>query len=193
MDMLTDIDGIEYKRALRREARTRLRNIAAEERRISSQKILIQLIANAIFRKSKTVACYIPIDNEVETSGIIAAIWHYGKRCYLPAIISNQQMVFASFQPNDQLISKKYNILEPMMVNDRTIDTMDLDLVIVPLLGFNANFFRLGRGVGYYDRAFAFRRFGGQKPYLLGIGYQAQLLNFAPSDWDIPMDNIMVA
>ena len=193
MEIVTNIGNIETKKELRCRAKDLLNGITTENRQISSQKIAIQLITSSIFHKSRAIACYLPIDNEVETPGIIEAIWQNNKQCYLPAITPNQKMVFVEFQPNDLLISKKYQVLEPSIIEDRIIAATDLDLVIIPLLGFNTNFFRLGRGIGYYDRAFAFKKLGAQKPYLLGIGHQTQLLNFEPNDWDVPMDSVMAA
>ena len=102
-------------------------------------------------------------------------------------------MVFVRFQPEDPLISKKHKTLEPVITEDRIIAATDLDLVITPLLGFNADFFRLGRGAGFYDSVFTFKKSGAYRPYLLGIGYQIQLLDFEPNDWDVPMDNIIMA
>jgi 5-formyltetrahydrofolate cyclo-ligase len=68
-----------------------------------------------------------------------------------------------------------------------------LDVVLVPLLGFDRRGHRLGFGGGYYDRSFAFLRDVERpaKPLLVGIGYALQEVERVPhEDWDVPLDYV---
>ena len=58
----------------------------------------------------------------------------------------------------------------------RTLAPRRLDIVFLPLVGFDAHGVRLGAGGGYYDRAFAFRRWrrAWHAPRLIGIAYSFQ-------------------
>ncbi len=58
----------------------------------------------------------------------------------------------------------------------RRLSARDLDLVFVPLVGFDATGMRLGMGAGYYDRAFAFlrQRRHWRHPRLIGLAYSFQ-------------------
>jgi 5-formyltetrahydrofolate cyclo-ligase len=66
-----------------------------------------------------------------------------------------------------------------------------LDLVILPLLGFDARGGRLGNGGGYYDRALAGPR-AGRRPLRLGHAYAAQELPKVPAEtWDLRLDAVL--
>ena len=170
---------------LRKQIKTKLQNLTPKSRAISSKKIATKIINSDIFIHSQNIACYIPIENEVDTRLIIETIWQQGKNCYLPAFASNTKkcLCFVKFMPNDSLLK----------VNEKIISPKNLDLVIVPLIGFNSDNFRLGRGAGCYDITFEFKLHikNLSKPYLLGIGYKWQHIKFEPNLWDVAMDEII--
>ncbi len=188
MDNFTKLN---FKKNLRSEANSKLKNISSPQRSSVSQMVTAKLIENSIFADSVHIGCYFPIGNEIDTSAIITAIWQRGKQCYLPAIVSTNEMVFVEFCPRDTLVKKKYGAQEPLMIQSKIRAPRDLDLVIVPLLGFNDNLFRLGRGLGYYDKTFSFKKMDHQNPYLLGLGYENQKLHFTSDPWDVAMNSII--
>ncbi len=65
----------------------------------------------------------------------------------------------------------RLGILEPVFI--RRMAARNLDLVFVPLVGFDVTGMRLGMGAGYYDRAFAFLRQRSRwtHPRLIGMAY----------------------
>ena len=83
---------------------------------------------------------------------------------------------------------------EPRICADRLIAARNLDLVIVPLLGFDSDCNRIGMGGGYYDRSFAFtRRYRHIKgPYLLGLAHESQRVEQLDAQpWDIALDAVI--
>ena len=68
----------------------------------------------------------------------------------------------------------RLGICEPE--GSRIIGARWLDLVFLPLVGFDTRGVRLGMGGGYYDRAFAFRRWrtAWHTPRLVGLAYSFQ-------------------
>ena len=67
-------------------------------------------------------------------------------------------------------------------------------MVFVPLLGFDSQGVRLGAGGGYYDRAFAFRRWRSawHAPRLIGIAYAFQQLErITPAAHDVLLDAVV--
>ena len=74
------------------------------------------------------------------------------------------------------------------------IAARNLDLVIVPLLGFDQDCNRIGMGGGYYDRSFAFRRRFKhvKRPYLLGVAHEAQRVErIKAQPWDVSLDAVV--
>ena len=70
-------------------------------------------------------------------------------------------------------------------------DPRRLDLVLVPLVGFDGAGARLGMGGGHYDRCFRFRGWKRvwRHPKLLGVGYDFQrLASIQREPWDVPLD-----
>jgi 5-formyltetrahydrofolate cyclo-ligase len=65
------------------------------------------------------------------------------------------------------------------------------DALIVPLVGFDSQRFRLGYGGGYYDRTIAA---AARRPYCVGLGYaEARLDSIFPQPHDIRMDLIVTS
>jgi 5-formyltetrahydrofolate cyclo-ligase len=69
----------------------------------------------------------------------------------------------------------------------------ELELVLVPLLGFDRRGRRLGYGGGYYDRSFAFLKAGARprEPLLVGVAYAFQEVpQLRAEPWDVTLDFI---
>jgi 5-formyltetrahydrofolate cyclo-ligase len=183
---------------LREQIRIKLQNLTAESRALSDKNIATRVINSAVFIHSKSIASYLPIEYEVDTWEIIKNIWEQGKSCYLPALHPHEKnhLCFVKFMPDDPLLRVgKYKFLSPQISPEKIIAPSDLDLVIAPLMGFTGDRFRLGRGGGCYDRTFAFKKRTPFfiKPYLLGVGYECQIVEFEPNPWDVAMDEVVIA
>ena len=161
-------------------------------------------LSNAIFERAKSlklieahqhIAFYMPFNNEVDP----AALLHYGlehhKRCYLPILDPEipEQLVFASFAADDPLVDNRYGIKEPIYHADNIIAPEMLELVFVPLVGFDVQGNRLGMGAGYYDRTFAFvKQSDAPIPRLIGLAYESQKITaIEPMLWDVKLDGII--
>jgi len=186
---------IEVRRALRRELQQRRLALNPEQQLLSATSIYDQLVRNVIFRKAKRIALYMPANAEVDTRGILDRALAEGKHCYLPTLspLHAGKMYFVRVRPGQWLIPNRWGINEPALRTAEIVHPMALDLVLMPLLGFDANGNRLGMGMGFYDRAFAFRQaLQRHRPFLLGLAHACQQVESIPAQhWDVPADNIM--
>ena len=69
-----------------------------------------------------------------------------------------------------------------------------LDLILVPLVAFDANGQRVGMGGGFYDRTLGKARINStwKRPYLIGIAHELQRVPaIAVQPWDVQMDAVV--
>lgn len=96
------------------------------------------------------------------------------------------------YNQHDELQPNHLSIPEPVNTH-YTINPEKLDLVILPLVGFDAHGNRLGTGGGYYDRAFSFKHNSqSNTPFMLGLGFSVQQIDLMnPDPWDIKMNGVL--
>jgi len=148
------------------------------------------LLASDIFKQSKNIACYVAVDHEFDLNPIIEEILNIGKLCYLPKI-NNSHLDFFYFSKNTPLELNRFNIPEPAGSN--MIDKKDLDLVLLPLVGFDLSGHRLGMGGGFYDKSFSFLLDDKmKKPFLLGAAFECQKFPKIPTEaFDAKLDGAL--
>jgi 5-formyltetrahydrofolate cyclo-ligase len=82
----------------------------------------------------------------------------------------------------------RFRIAEPVANSKRQRKVWALDLVLLPLVGFDEQGGRLGMGGGFYDRSLAYlqRRKNWHKPTLLGLAHECQKVDRLPlASWDV--------
>jgi 5-formyltetrahydrofolate cyclo-ligase len=131
---------------------------------------------------------------EVDTAPLIELAMAYDKEIYLPVINTSRWrsgfMLFHRYKPGEsRMIKNKFGIAEPEHRIGTCITGDSLDLVCVPLVGFNDHCDRIGMGGGYYDRTFSRRTF--RRRQLVGIAFECQRAEFEPAPHDVPMDAIV--
>lgn len=143
-------------------------------------------------RPGAFVATYAAIDGELDPRPIVAAAEQRGCHLYLPRITEPRHARMRFFPATQALVINRYGIEEPMSGDARGASRFNL--ILVPLVGFDRNGFRLGMGAGYYDRALAFRRLRDRwrGPRLVGLGYSFQEIDpLQPLPHDVPLDAVI--
>jgi len=187
-------------------ARIELRkNLLSARRQLSDSQVLeySSAICNtllALTESSAKIAGYLAIGNEVRVDGVLDKTRQQLRNSYVPVVQSGHHMVFAKIDENTALVENKFGILEPDLATTDSIPSESLDVVLVPLVGFDENCQRMGMGGGFYDRAFASNKHEAdkhepnksKKPLLIGVAYDIQqTTSVLPAWWDVPLDIIV--
>ena len=108
---------------------------------------LLKYIKKNIKKKSIKIALYYPSNFELNVLKLLELKYFSHQMTLLPVVEKNNLMNFYNWKKNDVLTVNKFGMLEPIKA-----DAKIPDIIIVPLLAFDKNKFRLGYGKGYYDR-----------------------------------------
>jgi 5-formyltetrahydrofolate cyclo-ligase len=184
------------KSNLRQKLRARRRALSADEQRQAARRLAVNLTGTRLFLTSRRVACYLPNDGEIDSALVIKHIRRLRKILYLPVLsrLSHDRLWFAEAGPKTKLVSNRFGIPEPVVKSCDLVRAQELDLILMPLVGFDDKGNRLGMGGGFYDRSLEFLRHRNhwRKPHLLGIAYDFQRVNGLVADpWDIPLQGVI--
>jgi 5-formyltetrahydrofolate cyclo-ligase len=151
------------------------------------------------------VAGYFPFRDEADPRLLMEALHAKGHPLALPCVASGQPLTFRAWTMGDAMHpnTMSYNIPEP----SASAPAVTPDLILVPLLAFDAQGHRLGYGGGYYDRtlalltrdamgspASALRRAASRRGSLkaIGVAYAGQEIAALPrEDHDHPLDAVI--
>lgn len=181
------------RKRLRAGLRAKRRAVPAAERSESARLVARNAQQWLHLRPSWRIAVYAALPDELDATPLIDLARAHGCSVYLPRIDRHtlgRKMRFV--QMNGRHRSNRLGIAEPE--GSRFIGARWLDVVFVPLLGFDARGVRLGAGGGYYDRAFAFRRWRKiwHTPQLIGLAYSFQQLDhIAEAAHDVLLDAVI--
>ena len=177
---------------LRRMLRKARRALTPSEQRKAAHGLYRQLAQHPLFRRAKHISLYLPTDGEIDPRLLLRAAQRRGKATYLPVLSAwpRTKMVFQRICPQDKLRRNRFRIAEPLANRARQRKVWALDLILLPLVGFDAHGGRLGMGGGFYDRSLAHktRHPGMHKPRLLGLAHECQKVEKLPTaSWDVPL------
>jgi 5-formyltetrahydrofolate cyclo-ligase len=177
---------------LRRQLRKARRALTRAEQRQAAQGLYRQLAQNPLFRRARNVSLYLPMDGEIDPRLLLRAAQRRGKATYLPVLSAwpRTKMVFQRVRPGEKLRRNRFRIPEPHINPKQQRKIWALDLVLMPLVGFDDEGGRLGMGGGFYDRSLAYlaRRKAWRKPALLGLAHECQKVGrMAQASWDVPL------
>ncbi|WLH90192.1 5-formyltetrahydrofolate cyclo-ligase [Pseudomonas sp. FP453] len=177
---------------LRRMLRKARRELSPSEQRKAALGLYRQLAQQPLFRRAKHISLYLPTDGEIDPRLLLRAAQRRGKATYLPVLSAwpRTKMVFQRVRPGEKLRPNRFRILEPRVNIGQQRKVWALDLVLLPLVGFDDVGGRLGMGGGFYDRSLAYlaRRKSWRKPTLLGLAHECQKVEkLTQASWDVPL------
>jgi len=147
------------KRRLRDVLIQRRDSIDKETRIVKEEAIRRGLFNTGFFKKAEVILFYASFRSEVDTMRCIEHSLRLGKRIALP-VIDRVHKRLKPYEIKDlsEVEPNYMGIPEPIQARTRNIKMSELDLIIVPGIGFDLTGNRLGYGAGYYDRFLAYRK-----------------------------------
>ena len=175
---------------LRRRLRALRREVPPPARIGAADGLARQLLALPL-RDGARVAGYWAADGEIPLHAWQLRLPRDTVYC-LPVLHADGRLRFAPWRSGEAVVPNRFGIPEPEVAPDALLDPESLDLVVVPLVGFDARCHRLGMGGGWYDRSFAFRHHRPAPPRLVGAAFAFQQVDDGlPSEtWDVQLDAV---
>lgn len=175
------------KRALRAELRRRRAALTPAQRHRLAAQCARQLLASIRRQRIRRVALYLAYGSELSTTPLIRALAASGVQLLLPRL-RGTQMQFVEWAPGEALRRNRFGIAEPC--GRRLATLAHVDLVLMPLTGYDRHGRRLGTGGGYYDRALEHLR-ERHRPWRVGYAYSLQACDDLPDEpWDVRLHAI---
>ncbi len=183
------------RKDLRRLLRAARQGMDPLNRRRAEALIAARVRRLPAYRRARGIAAYLAFDGEVDLYGLLVRIIGSGKALYLPQVgrRRGRPMRFVRVRPGDRLRPNRFGIGEPIPVAGNLEPPGRIDLVLVPVVGFDETGTRLGMGGGFYDRCFAslapraaFRK------RLVGVAFECQkIARIQRMDWDVPLSAVV--
>jgi len=191
LNIMQPPDSPQGKGVLRHEFRSR-RQAQSNAARAGMDERIRGHLASAIARGSvREVAAFLAFDAEPDLLPLLRQ-WHeQGVRLALPVVPRDGGRLLSlhAWQPDEQLAENSFGIREPHAGPAR--DVSKLDLLLIPLVSFDAHGTRLGMGAGYYDRLLAPVR-ASERPLRVGVAYACQRAERLPREpWDVPLHAVV--
>lgn len=172
---------------IRRELRGRRRALSVQQQRVAARQLAHRLRQLPALASARHVALYWPNDGEIDPR-LLARIKPAKQQLYLPVLqaFPAHTLRFVRWSPRMRLRRNRFGIPEP---HGARRPAQSLDVMLMPLVGFDAAGNRLGMGGGFYDRTLARRQgVAPHKPLLIGIAHACQqVAQLGVAAWDIPL------
>lgn len=174
----------------RRELRQKRRALSPSQQKIAARGLARQLATLPTLQHSQRIALYWPVDGEIDPRTLARLPQFSRHDFYLPVLqaFPANTLRFAHWSCSCKQQRNRFGIPEPR--GRKALSAKSMDVILLPLTGFDTQGNRLGMGGGFYDRTLAFKRRCGHKsagkPLLIGVAHACQQVTSLPTeDWDV--------
>jgi 5-formyltetrahydrofolate cyclo-ligase len=168
----------EHKSLLRKELLAARSRLTIADRKAAGAALRNSLLGLPEVGMAGTIAAYLSVGTEPETTGLVFALWKRGSYVVLPVLRDDYDLDWASYEGPESVAPGPHGLLQPTEPPRGVFAIASADFVIVPALAVARDGNRLGRGGGCYDRALA--RVGQAVP-TLALLYDDELLDSVPA------------
>lgn len=179
---------------LRTTLRQRRRSLSARQQQQAAADIARHLNQLWQYKRARRIAYYLANDGEISPQPSIASVEKRGKRTYLPLLhpLQINRLYFAPHQTQSPLHPNRFGIAEPSFGQNPQVPVWTLDVILLPLVGFDRRGNRMGMGGGFYDRTLArLQNSAMKRPLLIGLAHHCQEVEQLQAQrWDIPLNII---
>ncbi len=170
--------------ALRQQLRRIRRSLSSSEQRNAAAAVARRLARHPLCKPGARIGIYLAMPGELCLQPFVEQAWARGCRLFAPHITHTRRglMAFYPYTPSSPLKTNQWGIPQLREPRRYPIAAITLDVVLVPVVGFDAQGNRLGMGAGFYDRHFARLRRSAQwrRPHLIGVAYACQQVPSLP-------------
>ncbi len=181
------------RQSLRSELQARRLAATPAQRITAAQGLRTTLEHIPEFLTDATIGGYWATSGELPLMALFDGMRQRDQIFHLPVVGPMHSLQFVAWKIGDEVAPNRYRIPEPVHERSRRVAVDMIDVLLMPLLGFDRKGNRLGFGGGYYDRALEFLR-DRDKPsstLLVGVGYSFQEVeHFVAEPWDVKLDYI---
>jgi len=174
---------IALRKAAKRTRQDHVAQLTLAERCVAA--VLLAERADALVGDVGIVSAYLPIGSEIDPLPLIERLARRGVRTALPHVTGRTSpMRFLEWQPGEPLVAGPMGLSQP----DSSAAELRPDVILTPLLAFDAAGNRLGYGAGHFDKAFA------RLPQArrIGLAWSVQsIAALSPDSWDVPLHAIV--
>jgi 5-formyltetrahydrofolate cyclo-ligase len=138
-------------------------------------------------RAAGAIAFCLPIRGEFDARPLVVRLLAEGWRAAVPTVVvPGAPMVFRPWTPATPMAADPYGIPVPAAAEA----CAPPDVILLPLVAFDAHGYRLGYGGGYFDRTLAALAL--ERPEAVGVGFElARVDTTHPQAHDIPLDAVV--
>ncbi len=180
------------RQLIRKQIRQARQQLSSAQQQQAAQALSQQFLNLPELLNSQHIAVYLHNDGEIATAELINSLWQLGKSVYLPVLhpFTSGYLLFQHYQANTLLASNKYGIAEPILSCQDIKVVAELDLILTPLVAFDAQGQRMGMGGGFYDRTFADQPLAQRR--MIGLAHDCQQVACIPTEaWDVPLPMVL--
>lgn len=179
----------QQKALLRKEIRA-VRKQAFQEKGAEAAQILSRHVMAVLEnRPSSILAGYRAVGSEMDIDPVLTAMAEEGWKVGLPVVVgANTPLIFRRWFPGDVLDEGPLQTLQPQSASEK----LNPEIVLVPLLAFDGDRYRLGQGGGFYDRTLADLKDQDGGVLSIGVAFACQQVESVPRDqYDQQLDMVI--